>query len=127
PELVGKGGGEGMSEEPRGEPYLDIVWKQFRKNRIALAMVWFILALFGIAIFAPVIASNQPYWFQDPEGTRFPWLVSLLNPPTTIDFIFNAALLMMPIWMTAALLFNRRQQARGVHGRLRTLQIMGLF
>jgi peptide/nickel transport system permease protein len=116
-----------MSGETQGETYLDIVWKQFRKNRIALAMVWCILAFFAIAIFAPVIASNQPYWFHDPEGIRFPWIVSLLNPPTTIDFIFNAALLMMPVWGAAALLFNRRQEARAVPGRLRTLQITGLF
>ena len=65
-----------MIDTAQGETYLDIVWKQFRKNRIALAMVWVVLGLFGLAIFAPVIASNQPYWFRDAEGLRFPWLVT---------------------------------------------------
>jgi peptide/nickel transport system permease protein len=116
-----------MSDAAKGETYLDIVWKQFRKNRIALAMLWFVLGLFGLAIFAPVIASNQPYWFRDPDGLRFPWLVSLLNPPTAIDFIFNIALLIVPAWLVAALLLNRRQAARGVSARVRTLRIVGLF
>ena len=53
-----------MTEERQGETYLDVVWKQFRKNRIAVAMAWGIIGFFVAAIMAPVIASNQPYWFQ---------------------------------------------------------------
>jgi len=116
-----------MTEHAEGEAYLDIVWKQFKKNRIALAMVWVVLALFGLSIFAPIIASNQPYWFHDPEGLRFPWIVSLLNPPTAIDFVFNAALLMFPVWAALSILSSRRQGARGVPTRTRTLRIVGLF
>ena len=116
-----------MIDTPQGETYLDIVWKQFRKNRIALAMVWVVLGLFGLAIFAPVLASNQPYWFRDPEGLRFPWLVSLLNPPTVIDFIFNAALLVFPLWIVAALLLNRLLAARAIGGRVRVVRVVLLF
>ncbi len=113
-----------MSDGPQGETYLDIVWKQFGKNRIALAMLWVVFVFFGLAIFAPVIASNQPYWFHDPEGLRFPWLVALLNPPTAIDFIFNIALLIFPAWAALSVLLIRR---RAVPGRHRVLQSVGLF
>jgi peptide/nickel transport system permease protein len=116
-----------MIDTPQGETYLDIVWKQFRKNRIALAMVWVVLGLFGLAIFAPVIASNQPYWFRDPEGLRFPWLVALLNPPTVIDFIFNVALLIFPLWIVAGLLLNRLLAARAIGGRARVARVFLLF
>jgi ABC-type dipeptide/oligopeptide/nickel transport system permease subunit len=116
-----------MIDTPQGETYLDIVWKQFRKNRIALAMVWVVLGLFGLAIFAPVLASNQPYWFRDPEGLRFPWLVSLLNPPTAIDFIFNIALLIFPAWIGGALLLNQWLARRGIGGRVRVVRAVLLF
>jgi len=116
-----------MIDQPQGETYLDIVWKQFRKNRIALAMGWAILGFFAIAIVAPMIASNQPYWFRDAEGLHFPWMVALLNPPTAIDFIFNVALLILPAWAALSILLSRRQGARGIPTRTRTLRIVGLF
>jgi peptide/nickel transport system permease protein len=116
-----------MSGTEQGETYLDIVWKQFRKNRIALVMVWVVLAFFGLAIFAPVIASNQPYWFRDTEGLRFPWFVSLLNPPTVIDFIFNVALLICPAWAAVSFVFNRRLARKGIPARVRVLRSFGLF
>jgi len=116
-----------MNGTPAGETYLDIVWKQFRKNRISLAMVWVVLGFFGVAIFAPVIASNQPYWFRDPEGLRFPWLVSLLNPPTAIDFIFNVALLIIPAWAALSVLLNRRLVRSGAPSRVRILRIVAFF
>lgn len=116
-----------MSEALSGETYLDVVWKQFRKNRIALAMVWVVLALFGLAIVAPLIASNQPYWYRERDGLRFPWLVSLVNPPTAIDFVFNVALLILPGWAAVSVILNQRQGARGVPGRTRTLRIVGIF
>jgi ABC-type dipeptide/oligopeptide/nickel transport system permease subunit len=116
-----------MNEGPQGETYLDVVWKQFRKNRIALAMVWVVLGFFGLAIFAPLIASNEPFWFRDPDGLRFPWLVSLLNPPTAIDFIFNVALVIFPVWLGLAVLLYRLQGAGGVPARTRVLRVTGLF
>ena len=96
-----------------GEAYFDIVWRQFRKNRIAYRLVWVILALFGVAIFAPVLASNQPYWFTDPEGLRSPWLVSLVNAETAIDFVFNLALLIFFPWAAGAWLMNREARKGG--------------
>lgn len=116
-----------MTDGPQGETYLDVVLKQFRKNRIAVAMVWVVLALFGLATFAPVLASNQPYWFRDAEGLRFPWLVALLNPPTAIDFIFNIALLVFPAWVALTFLLNRRLARKGFPGRGRVLRSVGLF
>ena len=32
-----------------GEAYFDVVWKQFRKNRIAVLMLWIIAAMFLLA------------------------------------------------------------------------------
>jgi peptide/nickel transport system permease protein len=103
-----------------GEAYFDIVWKQFRKNRVAVAMLWIVAALFLLAIFAPVIASNQPYWFREKDGALlFPWFVALFNPDSVIDFVFNVALLAFLPWAAATALWNRRARGRGVPGRRR--------
>jgi peptide/nickel transport system permease protein len=116
-----------MTGSPQGEAYLDIVWKQFRKNRIALAMVWVVLALFAVAIFAPVIASNQPYWFIDGDGIHFPWIVSLLNPDTAIDFIFNVALLIFFPWAIGSMIYNRQARRVRLPGRKRVAVMTLVF
>lgn len=104
----------------KGEAYFDIVWKQFRKNRIAVRMLYIVAVLFLMAIFAPVIASNQPFWFRETNGAiLFPWLVALFNPETAIDFVFNIALLIFPAWLMIALALNRWARRRGDPGRRR--------
>ena len=105
-----------------GEAYFDIVWKQFRKHRAAVRMLYVVAAIFLVAIFAPVIASNQPYWFREKDGTTvFPWFVGLFNAETTIDFVFNVALMMFAPWLALILILNRRARNRGVPGRKRVL------
>lgn len=105
-----------------GEAYFDIVWKQFRKHRAAVRMLYIVAAIFLVAIFAPVIASNHPYWFREKDGTTiYPWFVALFNAETTIDFVFNVALMMFFPWLALLLLLNHRARNRGVPGRKRVL------
>ncbi|HEO66017.1 MAG TPA: ABC transporter permease subunit [Spirochaetes bacterium] len=47
-------------EKTTGKSYWDIVWKQFKKKTSAVISVWIILFFFFIAIFAPLIANNNP-------------------------------------------------------------------
>ncbi|HVE41265.1 MAG TPA: ABC transporter permease [Planctomycetota bacterium] len=111
-----------------GEAYFDVVWKQFRKNRIAVWMLWIVAALFLVGIFAPVLASNQPYWFRETDGSlRFPWLVSLFNADTAIDFVFNSALILFFPWLLASLYLNQRARGRKVPGRRRLGMALLLF
>jgi peptide/nickel transport system permease protein len=116
-----------MNDVSQGEAYFDVVWKQFRKNRIAVVSVYVVAGLFAAAIFAPVIASNQPYWFRDSKGTSFPWLVALLNPPTAIDFVFNVALLISIPAFVALPVLNKRFSSQGIPGRRRVGALLLLF
>jgi peptide/nickel transport system permease protein len=102
-----------------GETYLEIVWKQYGKNRIAVGMLALVAAFFGVAIFAPVLASNQPYVFTTPAGVSFPWFVALVNPDSAIDFVFNTVLIVFLPWTIAAVLINRDARAASVPGRRR--------
>ncbi|NCC36860.1 MAG: hypothetical protein EOM24_33340, partial [Chloroflexia bacterium] len=76
-----------------GEAYLDIVWKQFKKNRFAVAALWALAPVALMALFAPVIASDQPLVYFDGDEVLFPWFLALFNPPEMVEFAFNMALL----------------------------------
>ncbi|NUQ64633.1 MAG: ABC transporter permease [Pirellulales bacterium] len=109
------------------EAYLDIVWKQFKKNRHALVALWAFLPLVLLAVFAPVIASNQPFVYFDREGALFPWFRALFNPAEPVDFAFNMALIAFLPWLLTALAMNRGWKRRGRNGRERVLRAAGLY
>src|SRR3972149_1248544 len=44
----------------KGESYWDLVFRQFRRNRLAVVSLLYVLLLFVIAIGAPFLASNRP-------------------------------------------------------------------
>ncbi len=109
------------------EAYLDIVWKQFRKNRLALFSLWALGPLFVLAIFAPLVASNQPFVFFDGDEVLFPWFRHVFNPPEPVDFAFNMAMLAFLPWVAAALGLNRYWKRRQVPGRRRLFWVAGLY
>lgn len=82
-----------------GESYWDIVWRQFRKNRLSLVALWTLVPLFLLAIFAPLIASNVPFYFRDENGVIWPWFRALFNPEETVDYWFNLALVVFFPWV----------------------------
>lgn len=84
-------------EQPVHEPrYLDIVWAQFRKRRLAYAAMWAIAGLFVLAVAAPLLASNKPLlWYAEGEGWSSPWALSLFDRnffENGLDVFFNALL-----------------------------------
>lgn len=98
------------------ETYWDIVWKQFRANRLAYGAVWALAPLVGIAIFAPLICSNQPLVFQDGNERLYPWFRALFNQDQPVDFLFNMALVGFPFWLALAVVQCRRWGRLGVSG-----------
>jgi len=49
---------------PKGESYWDLVLRQYRRNHLAVASFFFVLALYAIAITAPFLADNRPIVFH---------------------------------------------------------------
>jgi peptide/nickel transport system permease protein len=101
------------------EAYLDIVWRQFRRNRFALAALGVLGPLFLLATFAPLIASNQPLVYCDGRQTLYPWFRAIFNPKETVDLVFNMAMLGFLPWLIAAAGLNLGLKRGGVPGRLR--------
>jgi peptide/nickel transport system permease protein len=111
----------------KSEAYLDIVWRQFRKNRAALISLWLLAPVFLIAIFAPLLASDQPLVFHDGEQTIFPWIRALFNPGNTVDYVYNMALVGFVPWAVLSIVLNYGLRRKGISGPYRALAIAGLF
>ena len=72
--------------------YGDIVWGQYKKNKLAYLSLWGVGGLFALAIFAPVIASTRPFIWSTAEGMTFPWFTSLFDRnyyENAVDIFFN--------------------------------------
>ena len=102
-----------------GDAYLDIVWRQFKKNRIALVSLWFCGFLMLLAIFAPLLASNIPFVYHDGPKTDYPWFNALFHPTQAIDLVFNMSLIGFVPWMILAIATNLWSKRRGIPGRKR--------
>jgi ABC-type dipeptide/oligopeptide/nickel transport system permease subunit len=111
----------------KSEAYLEIVWRQFRKNNTALIALWMLLPFFAIAVFAPLIASNQPLVFSSDRGTIYPWFSALFNAGDVVDYVFNMSLLGFLPWCMIALATNWAMKRREVIGPKRVLIVAGEF
>jgi peptide/nickel transport system permease protein len=122
----------------RHETYWDIVWKQFRNNRSACWAVWALAPVVGVAVFAPLICSNEPLVFWDGQQRLYPWIRALFNTAEPVDFLFNMGLISFPFWLVLAAWQSLRWSARGYSAGRRlwlvsvefvamTLLVCGLF
>lgn len=63
--------------ESRDERYIALVWRRFKRNKLALVSLYLILALLVLAIFAPVFSPMDPtlrsndHLYQPPQGIHF--------------------------------------------------------
>ncbi len=101
------------------EAYWDIVCRQFKKNRFALWAFRLLVPLGLLALFAPLLASDQPLVFFEDGQVLFPWFRALFNPRESVDFVFNMALLGFAPWALLSWVLNRRWRRRGVPGMRR--------
>ncbi len=107
--------------------YGDIVWGQYKKNRLAYISLWGVGALFALAIFAPLIASTRPFIWSTAEGTTFPWFTSLFDRnyyENAVDIFFNLWLvfgipLALAWWGTV-----KRLQKQGLQKRPRRRKML---
>lgn len=75
--------------------WYEIVWGQFRKRTLAYRSLWGVLALFVLAVYAPLFASNKPFYWSAEGKTEFPWFRTLFDRnfyENGIDIFFNSLL-----------------------------------
>jgi peptide/nickel transport system permease protein len=103
-------GGEGAAVERLS--YFAIVWAELRKNRIAVLGMWCILGLFLVAVYAPLLAANQPILYDGGHGLSAPLFAALFNRllfENAVDVFFNLLLVLSPLY--AAIWFLARRRA----------------
>ncbi len=75
--------------------YWQLVWRQFRKNRLAVFGMLLVMTFIGLAIFAPFISNKYPYfWYAEDEGLSFPLLRALSNQDLMLLLGFAMAVLL---------------------------------
>ncbi len=111
---------EGVREDPT---YWEIVWGQFRKRRLAWWSMWGVVALFGVAVVAPVFISAQPFYLRIGDGpATFPWFASLFDRhvyESAVDILFNSFLVAGPPLLALLVWTWRRTAGRTRRARRR--------
>jgi len=59
---------------PKSQSYSAIVWRQFKRNRMAVLGLLIVVILFALAILAPVLANDRPVFMQYQGKNYFPAL-----------------------------------------------------
>ena len=114
---------EQQNKSKRSEPtYGEIVWGQFKKNKVGYVSLYLLGLLAIIAICAPLISLDQPFWITVDGETHYPWLEGLLLNENVfskgIDIFFNLLLVGLPVFLPVYLLY-RTWGLRGVTGQVR--------
>ncbi len=99
-----------LPDKPR--TYRAMVWRQFRRNWIAVGGLALIAALFAVAIAAPVIANNKPILMRWHGRLSSPMLREVFAPSEEVpeqflERVFNYALvltvaslvILVPLWL----------------------------
>jgi peptide/nickel transport system permease protein len=95
----------------RDVSYAGSVIRRLAQNRVAVVGVAAILGLCGLATLAPVLALNQPFYWNAGHGLEFPWLRALFNRllfENGVDLFFNVLLVSAPVAGLAVWLGTRR-------------------
>ena len=95
--------------------YWDIVWGQFRQDRTAVFGLLVILVLFALAVFAPVLACHVPISYVESGELRLPLYRYLMNMDSSVDYVFNMAMLLTAPWIVAVFVI-RRGRKEGISG-----------
>ncbi len=80
------------AEIQRGQSYWDLVWQQFRKRTEAYIGLFLLCGLFSMALMAPLIANNMPWYFSDATGASSPLLRDFFFPLSVLDRFYNYVL-----------------------------------
>jgi peptide/nickel transport system permease protein len=95
--------------------YGDIVWGQFRKDRVAVFALWALALLAALAVYSPLLSSSQPFLWNEGEGMRSPWISSLFDRnffENPVDIFFNL-LMALGTPLLVGWLWRVRQLGRG--------------
>ena len=80
-------GEETASPRPPRQGYWRLVWRQFRKNRLAMTGLGVVCLFFALALLSPLLASERP-WYAVIDGESY-WFPILRDIPELRTFDFS--------------------------------------
>ncbi|HEV8551548.1 MAG TPA: ABC transporter permease, partial [Polyangiaceae bacterium] len=89
-----------LAPDAQRTSYSTLVWRELRRDRLAVWGLWAVVALVGLAVCAPLLASNQPFLLRDASGWWSPWLRGLFDRlvfESSVDIFFNLLLALAPV------------------------------
>jgi peptide/nickel transport system permease protein len=101
--------------DERSPGFFTLTGRELRKNRLAVLGLWAVLGLFLLAVYAPVLAQNQPFLYRDASGWSSPWLVALFDRlafENAVDIFFNLLLAVSPFVLAGGWLLRKKLGAR---------------
>lgn len=105
----------GRGAPERRVTYGSIVWGQLKKNRLAVAGLGCVAGLFAVAVYAPLLSLDQPFYVRSAETLRFPFFGALFNRlffENAVDVFFNLAMVLSPLYALAFLALPRLAPGR---------------
>ena len=110
--------------------YLSMVWARMRKSRITVIGVWCIGALVLLAVYAPIVSLNQPFYWNQGTGAEYPFFRGLFNRllfENTVDIFFNLLLILGPAYVALFYAVKKRSGRRFFQVRIRLLLAIVAF
>lgn len=101
--------------------YWGSVWRRLAKNRVATFGLWCVTTLCVLAVAAPLLSLNQPFYWNEGKGVEFPWFGALFNRllfENGVDLFFNGILAFSPVWLVAILILRAKRGQRWLAARL---------
>ena len=121
------------AESEQDLTYGDIVWGQLKKNTYAMWSLYLLIALFAVAIFSPLVASDRPFIWTENGVTSYPWFSSLFDRnyfENAVDLFFNVLLiLLLPLgatWYALLKHFQRTEPMKRPRRRKIQNSVIGL-
>ncbi len=90
--------------------YWNIVWEQFSKGFLPMLGLFTVIALLLLAIYAPMISLDKPFYYISGDRVSFPWFAALFDRnffENGVDIFFNIQMFLMPPFVVLIYFLNR--------------------
>jgi peptide/nickel transport system permease protein len=108
--------------------YFSLVWRELRRDRLAVFGIRAVVVLVVLAVGAPLLSSNQPFWYHDAHGWSSPWFDGLFDRlvfESSVDIFFNQLLVLIPPFLLVCGVYARIDGESFQRRRGRLLALFG--
>jgi peptide/nickel transport system permease protein len=109
--------------------YYALVWRELKKDRLAVLGLWAVVGLVVTAVGAPLLSQDQPLLYVEAGRWSSPWLRGLFDRlvfESSVDVFFNLLLVLAPLYALVRFVLGRTLGASFAARQKRLAQAFGL-